>query len=71
MEVVTRDRPGLLSQIAGAMASCGIRLQNAKIATYGERAEDIFFITDRDNQPLARKRRAQCRKNVVGALAGD
>ena len=71
MEVVTRDRPGLLSRIAGALTSCGIRLQNAKIATYGERAEDIFFITDRDKKPLARKMRAQCRKNIVGALTGD
>lgn len=28
-------------------------MQNAKIATLGERVEDVFFITDADNQPLS------------------
>jgi [protein-PII] uridylyltransferase len=52
MEVVASDRPGLLSVIARVMAECNIQLQNAKISTLGERVEDIFFITDEDNQPL-------------------
>lgn len=46
------DRPGLLSRIGQAFAECRVRLQNAKIATLGEIAEDSFVITDRDNQPL-------------------
>ncbi len=70
MEVTTRDRPGLLSQIAGAMACCGIRLQNAKIATYGERAEDVFFITDSEDRPLPPRLCASCRKSIVDALRG-
>lgn len=52
MEVVAADRPGLLAQISMALTACGIRLQNAKIATFGERAEDIFFITDKNNRPV-------------------
>lgn len=52
MEVIAGDRPGLLAAIASAMVACEIRVQNAKIATLGERAEDIFFITDSCNQPL-------------------
>ena len=28
-------------------------LQNATIATLGERVKDVFFITDADNQPLS------------------
>jgi [protein-PII] uridylyltransferase len=28
-------------------------LQNAKIATLGERVEDVFFLTDENNQPLS------------------
>ncbi len=46
MQVLTYDRPGLLSRIARAMLDAGVLLQNAKIATFGERAEDIFYITD-------------------------
>ncbi len=52
MEVITSDRPGLLSQIGKALMECNVRLQNAKIATLGARVEDIFFITDAANRPL-------------------
>ncbi len=60
MEVLTSDRPGLLSRIARALAACDIRMQNAKIATFGERVEDIFFITDRHNRPLQGEEQKQC-----------
>jgi [protein-PII] uridylyltransferase len=49
---VTTDHPGLLGKIGQAFTQCGIRLQNAKIATIGARAEDVFFITDQQNQPI-------------------
>lgn len=44
MEVSTQDRPGLLYQIALALSACRIQVRSAKISTYGERAEDIFFL---------------------------
>lgn len=52
MEVIAQDRPGLLLAVAKAMLSCKIRLVTAKVATFGEKAEDIFYITDRDGNPL-------------------
>jgi [protein-PII] uridylyltransferase len=52
LELTTGDSPGLLSHVGRAFMECGIRLQNAKIATIGARVEDTFFITDRENQPL-------------------
>ena len=52
MKVTAYDRPGLLSQIGSAMHGCGVILHKAKIATYGEKAEDIFFITDKKGNPL-------------------
>jgi [protein-PII] uridylyltransferase len=52
MEVVTGDRPGLLARISRGLIECEALLQNAKIATFGERAEDIFFITDGNGRPL-------------------
>ncbi len=30
-----------------------LRLQNARIATLGERVEDVFFVTGSDGKPLA------------------
>ena len=69
MEVITSDRPGLLSRIARALAACHIRMQNAKIATFGERVEDIFFITNEDNQPLDRDEQKIClMEKIVEAL---
>ena len=53
MEVVARDQPGLLARIAMALVECQCQLYKAKIATLGERAEDIFYIADQNNKPLS------------------
>ncbi|MFC1602662.1 [protein-PII] uridylyltransferase [Pseudomonadota bacterium] len=52
MKLIASDRPGLLSQVGWILASCNISLHAAMIATIGATAEDIFFITDCDNQPV-------------------
>ena len=52
IELVAGDRPGLLFQVAKIFDQERVALQNAKIATVGERAEDVFFVTTIDNQPL-------------------
>jgi [protein-PII] uridylyltransferase len=65
MELITPDHPGLLSQLGRAFTECGIRLLNAKIATLGSRAEDIFYITDRNNRPLADKAQYKCLEKAV------
>jgi [protein-PII] uridylyltransferase len=52
IELVASDRPGLLSQVGQIFERHGVALQNAKILTIGERAEDVFFVTTEDNQPL-------------------
>ena len=52
MEVIASDRPGFLSRVGIALSVCDVRLHGAKIATYGSRVEDIFFITDKEDQPI-------------------
>lgn len=52
MKVVTSDRPGVLARIGAALWQQHIHLSKAKIATFGERVEDVFFITDQQQQPL-------------------
>ncbi len=52
LEVHTTDRHGLLSTLCQVFMSCNIRIHAAKIATLGERAEDIFWVTHQDNSPL-------------------
>ncbi len=52
VELVAGDRPGLLFEVAKIFAQESVALQNAKIATVGERAEDVFFVTNAEHQPL-------------------
>lgn len=52
LELITADQPGLLSMIGRVFQKRGILLDAAKIGTIGERAEDVFFITDRMHRPI-------------------
>ncbi|MBI3545234.1 MAG: [protein-PII] uridylyltransferase [Gammaproteobacteria bacterium] len=60
MEVTAQDRPGLLYQVALALKHCRINLVAAKVATYGERAEDIFFVNSRAQHSLLDKNQMDC-----------
>lgn len=52
IELVTTDRAGLLSTIGRAFVELNIQLYDAKITTIGSRAEDMFYITDRESSPV-------------------
>ena len=68
MEVIAADRPGLLARIGWALADARVRIRHAKIATFGERAEDVFHVTDARNRPLAEARLAEVYRSVRAAL---
>lgn len=48
VEIATLDHPGLLAKIGGLFMMQGLDIHSAKIATLGERAEDIFFVTKKE-----------------------
>ena len=52
VEVRASDQPGLLSKIARAFLAVGVRVHSARVATIGERVDDVFFITDSGNRPV-------------------
>nr|WP_277347501.1 [protein-PII] uridylyltransferase [Wenzhouxiangella sp. XN79A] len=52
LEIATTDRPGLLSAIAEALLAADLRLHDARVATFGQRVEDVFTISDRDGRAL-------------------
>ncbi|HSW14567.1 MAG TPA: [protein-PII] uridylyltransferase [Solimonas sp.] len=56
MELVAADQPGLLSMVGRVFQKRGILLDAAKIGTIGERAEDVFYITDRMHRPIKDER---------------
>lgn len=65
MKVVAYDRPGILSEIGEAMHHCEVTLHKAKVATYGEKAEDIFFITDKKGEMLMEKKQFDCLEKTI------
>jgi len=72
LEVHAQDRPGLLYQVALALQSCQARLLAAKVATYGARAEDYFFVCDRNGDPLTDPAKQEClRQAIVVRLGGE
>jgi [protein-PII] uridylyltransferase len=70
LEVVTGDRPGLLSLIGRVFHAQGILLDAAKIGTIGERAEDVFYITDKAQAPIVDEMKLLAlREELMAALA--
>ncbi len=64
------DRPGLLADIAEAFLECAVRVHDARIATFGDRAEDYFELSDRSDRALddaARARLAHMLEQRLGA----
>ena len=68
MEVIAADRPGLLARIGWALADARVRIRDAKIATFGERAEDVFYVTDTHDRPLTTARLGEVYRDVRAAL---
>jgi len=52
LEISCPDKPGILAAIGKVFAAQQIQLLNARIATLGERVEDLFYIVDAYNQPI-------------------
>jgi len=56
IDIKTSDRPGLLASICQVFLDHGALIRKARIATYGERAEDKFCITSKENTPYLKKK---------------
>lgn len=72
LEIIASDQPGLLSQVAATLVECGTRIHSAKIATFGNRVEDFFFVTDRHGEPLSSQaQRDNLRQALIRKLDND
>ncbi len=52
VEVQAADRLGLLFDLANVLAGHGLDVHFARVATYGPRVIDVFYLTDREGQRL-------------------
>ena len=71
LTLVAPDRPGLLADVAHVLRDQQLRVQDARIATFGERAEDHFQLTDRHDQPLTETSRQALRTALLACLEPD
>ncbi|MEO1888437.1 MAG: [protein-PII] uridylyltransferase [Cycloclasticus sp.] len=46
LEIETQDEPGVLSIIGQCFSVCHVNVRNAKIATIGSQAVDVFYLTN-------------------------
>jgi [protein-PII] uridylyltransferase len=66
----TTDRPGILSRVGQVFMEHNIRLHNARIATFGERAEDSFFISTPGKQPITDEQELESlKKDIIDSLS--
>jgi [protein-PII] uridylyltransferase len=68
LELIAGDRPGLLSEIGKAFMAERVDIHTSKIMTIGERAEDVFYVTDYNGKPLDAHARERLEQKLVEAL---
>ncbi|MEP7311891.1 MAG: [protein-PII] uridylyltransferase [Pseudomonadota bacterium] len=68
LELVAGDRPGLLCDVGKVLWEERVDLHGAKISTIGERAEDVFYVTDLGQQPLTGAAAERLRQKLTAAF---
>lgn len=69
--LICNDRPGLLADVARVLREQHLRVHDARIATFGERAEDLLLVSDEHDSPLSPERCDALRAALLAALDGD
>jgi [protein-PII] uridylyltransferase len=68
LELIAGDRPGLLSEIGRVLLAERVDVVTARIMTIGERAEDVFYVTDEQGRQLAEEKRLRLEEQLHDAL---
>lgn len=68
LDLVAADRPGLLGTIGQIFMQQGVIIASAKIMTIGERAEDVFYISNDSGQALDERAQDELRKALLQQL---
>lgn len=72
IEVNARDRPGLLYDLTRALSRMRISVFSAHVATYGERAVDVFYVKDLEGHKIEHPQRvANIEQKLLAASRGE
>ena len=69
MSLETLDQPGLLARVGQVFLQEKIEVHAARITTLGERAEDMFYISDQNDEPLSAARLDALRSALMASLS--
>lgn len=71
IEVAGLDRPGLLYDLTNALSDLNLDISSAHITTFGEKAVDVFYVTDLVGKKVtAQDRQQTITERLTGLLAG-
>ncbi|WP_102796603.1 [protein-PII] uridylyltransferase [Bowmanella denitrificans] len=68
LELEALDAPGLLAKISQQFVVFNLSLHMAKITTIGERAEDLFILTNAEGQALSQEQQLSLKKQLIETL---
>ena len=72
IEVAGLDRPGLLYELTNALSDLNLDITSAHITTFGERAVDVFYVTDLTDKKIANPARQKAiRERLLEVLGSD
>jgi [protein-PII] uridylyltransferase len=71
VEVSGLDRPGLLYELTTALSKLNLNIASAHVATFGERAVDVFYVTDLLGAKIfSPTRHAAIKRALIAMFAG-
>jgi [protein-PII] uridylyltransferase len=68
LEVSGLDRPGLLYELTRVISDLNLNIASAHIATFGERAVDVFYVTDLMNHKITNASRQSAIRRRLTAV---
>ncbi len=72
IEVAGRDRPGLLYDLTSNLSDLSLDIGSAHITTFGEKAVDVFYVTDLTGKQIeSETRQAVIRERLMKVLANE
>ncbi|MFT4994967.1 MAG: [protein-PII] uridylyltransferase [Paraglaciecola sp.] len=68
VELEALDAPGLLAKVGALFVELKFTLHMAKISTIGERAEDLFIVSNKQGEPLTQEQQLLLKKRLSQTL---
>jgi len=71
IEVSGRDRPGLLYDLTSALSDLNLDISSAHITTFGEKAVDVFYVTDLTSKKIVSDTRQKSIEEALSAILAE